>query len=125
VKYVVLIYSNAESRKIWESFPAEARAAGLAEYQAINDELTGSGEMIIAQALADPASAKRVLVRDGRTMATDGPFAEVKEQLAGFYLLDLASAERAVEIAGRFPEAGLGLIEVRPVRELDDLAKWL
>ena len=124
MKYVVLIYSNAESRKIWQSFPAQARAAGLAEYQALNDELAGSGEMIMSQALADPGAAKRVLVRDGRAMATDGPFAEVKEHLAGFYLLELASEERAVEIAGRLPEAGLGLVEVRPVRELDDLTQW-
>jgi hypothetical protein len=59
-----------------------------------------------------------VSVRDGRTVTSDGPFAEAKELLAGFFLLDCESMERAVEVAARVPEAELGLVEVRPVREL-------
>jgi hypothetical protein len=57
-------------------------------------------------------------VKDGRTITTDGPFAELKEHLAGFYLLDCESIERAVEIAARIPEAALGLVEVRPVMDI-------
>jgi hypothetical protein len=64
-----------------------------------------------------------VRVDEGRTLTTDGPFAEAKEHLAGFYVLDVAGEERAVEIASKVPEAALGLVEVRPVRSLDP-AEW-
>ena len=66
---------------------------------------------------------KRVRAGEGGTLTTDGPFAEAKEHLAGFYLLDVESEERAVEIAAKIPEAALGLVEVRPTRSLD-LAEW-
>jgi hypothetical protein len=62
-----------------------------------------------------------VTVRDGQTMTSDGPFAEAKELLAGFFLLDCDSPERAVEIAARMPEAELGLVEVRPILQLGGL----
>lgn len=120
MKYVILIYSNPESREIWEGFGPEERAEGLRYYAGINEDLIASGEMIVTEALADPSRAKRVSTRDGSTIATDGPFAEVREHLAGFYLIDCPSMERAVEIAARIPEAGLGLVEVRPVMALSD-----
>jgi hypothetical protein len=123
VKYVVLIYSNAGSRKLWEQFSEAERGAGLAYYAGINAELEASGELVASQALADHSTAKRVRVDEGRTFTTDGPFAEAKEHLAGIYLLDVASEERAVEIAAKLPEASLGLIEVRPARSLD-VAEW-
>ena len=123
MKYVVLIYSNAESREIWQRFSETDRGAGLAQYARFDDELEASGELVVSQALADHSTAKRVRVHDGRTLTTDGPFAEAKEHLAGFYLLDVASEDRAIEIAARVPEAALGLVEVRPVRSLD-LAEW-
>ena len=72
-------------------------------------------ELIVAEALESPASASRVSVADGRTIAGDGPYVETKEHLAGFYLVDVASRERAIEIAGRIPEAAIGGVEVRPV----------
>jgi hypothetical protein len=118
VKYVILIYSNPESRKIWEGFSDAERTAGYAYYAGINEELADSGEMIVSEALADPSLAKRVAVREGQTMTSDGPFAELKEHLAGFYLIDCESTERAVAIASRIPEAELGLVEVRPVLDL-------
>jgi hypothetical protein len=123
VKYVVLIYSNAESRKLWEQFSETERGAGLAYYARFTAELEASGELVVSQALADPSTTKRVQVDEGRTLTTDGPFAEAKEHLAGFYLLDVASEERAVEIAAKVPEAAFGLVEVRPARSLD-LAEW-
>jgi hypothetical protein len=122
VKYVILIHSNPESRAIWASFSAAQRADGLRYYAALTEELTASGELMISQALADPSTARRVSVREGRTMTSDGPFAEVKEHLAGFFLLDCDGMDRAVEIAARIPEAELGLVEVRPAASLDDLA---
>jgi hypothetical protein len=118
VKYVILIYSNPASREIWDSFSDTEQAEGYAYYAGLDDELIDSGEMIVSEALADASQTKRVTVRDGQAMTTDGPFAEVKEQLAGFYLVDCESTERAVEIAARMPEAELGLVEVRPVLDL-------
>ena len=123
MKYVVLIYSNAGSRKLWEQFSEAERVEGLAYYERLNAELTASGELVVSQALADHSTAKRVRVDEGRTLTTDGPFAEAKEHLAGIYLLDVASEERAIEIAGTIPEAALGLVEVRPARTLD-LTEW-
>jgi hypothetical protein len=118
VKYVILIYSNPRSRELWESFPADQRAEGLAAYAALTEDLAASGELVVTEALADPSLAKRVEVREGRTVTSDGPFAEAKELLAGFYLVDCESTERAVEIAARVPEAELGLVEVRPAMDL-------
>jgi hypothetical protein len=118
VKYVILIYSNPESRKMWESFSAEEQAGGLAYYAALSDELAGSGELVASERLADPSETVRIPPREGAAITSDGPFAEVKEHLAGFYLLDCASADRAVEIAHRIPEAEFGLVEVRPVHPL-------
>ena len=118
MKYLILIYSNPASREIWEGFTDDQRAEGFRYYAALADELAASGELIATEALADASSTRRVAVRDGQTLTSDGPFAEAKEQLAGFFLLDCQSAERAVEIAARVPEAELGLVEVRPVLQL-------
>jgi hypothetical protein len=118
VKYVVLIYGNPESRTAWEGMSDEQRAAGLAYYQQLNDDLDASGERIVSERLAYPELTKQVLTVDGGTLVTDGPFAEVKEFLAGFYLLDCESFERAVEIAARIPETNFGVVEVRPVMGL-------
>jgi hypothetical protein len=118
VKYAILIYGNPASRHIWEGLTAEQRSSGLASYAALNEELAASGEMIVTQALADPSLTKRVTVTEGTPMTTDGPFAEAKELLAGFYLVDCDGLERAIEIAARIPEAALGLVEVRPTMEL-------
>ena len=72
----------------------------------------------MTEALADPSMGKRLQVRDGETMTTDGPFAEAKELLAGFYLIQCDTLERAIAHASRVPEAELGLVEVRPVMDL-------
>ena len=118
MKYLILIYSNPASRAIWDGFSDEQRAEGFRYYNALAEELAASGELIVSEALDDASLTRRVLVRDGQTVVSDGPFAEAKELLAGFFLLECRSAERAVEIAARVPEAELGLVEVRPVLEL-------
>jgi hypothetical protein len=114
MKYLILIYHNPNAREIWEGFSEEQRAEDLGAYAAL-EELSASGEMIVAEALADPSEAKTVTVRDGQTMASDGPFAETKEHLAGFYLVEAQSMERAIEIAARIPEAPVATLEVRPI----------
>lgn len=118
MKYLILIYSNPMSREIWEGFSDAERAEGYEFYAALNEDFAASGELIVSEALADPSTAKRVTVGEGRTMTSDGPFAEVKEHLAGFFLLECESFERAVELAARVPEAEFGLVEVRPVMDL-------
>ncbi|RSM39677.1 YciI family protein [Amycolatopsis balhimycina DSM 5908] len=118
MKYVVLIYGNPESRAAWAGMSDEQQAAGLAYYQQLNDDLDASGERIVSERLAFPELTKRVSVSGGAPLTTDGPFAEAKEFLAGFYLLDCADLDRALEIAARIPEASFGVVEVRPVMGL-------
>lgn len=116
MKYLILIHSNPKSREIWESFTDEQRAEGYAYYAALNDDLVSTGELIVTEALADPSLGRRLPAQAGSVVASsDGPFAEVKEHLAGFFLVQCESMERALEIAARVPEADLGLVEVRPV----------
>jgi hypothetical protein len=115
MKYLLLIYHNPGTRQVWESLTDAQRAEGLAAYAALNEELTASGELIVTEALADPPLARRVTVRDGQTVVSDGPFAEAKEQLAGFFLLECVDMDRAVAIAARIPEAPVAQIEVRPI----------
>jgi hypothetical protein len=115
VKYLIMIYSNPMSRAVWEKFSQEQRAEGLTVYDALRDDMIASGEYIVSEALADPSLGRRVSVQDGQTLTSDGPYAEVKEHLAGFFLIECDSMERAVERAARVPEAALGLVEVRPV----------
>ena len=118
MEYVILILSNPASREIWERFSEAEKAEGFRHDGRIVDDLVASGELVVTHALADPSQARTVTVRDGAAVATDGPFAEAKEQLAGFFLVECETPERAVEIAARMPEAHFGLIEVRPVLDL-------
>jgi len=121
MKYLVLIYTNPDARRQWEQLPPAEQAAGLREYAALNEDLAATGEMVVAESLAEPSLAKRVMVRDGQVTATDGPYAETKEQLAGFYLVECDDVERAVQIAARIPEAQAAVVEVRPVRTYSGL----
>lgn len=120
MKFAILIYHNPLSREIWDRLTPEQRAAGLRAYAGLDDDLTASGELIVAQALADPSHGTRVSVRGGQAVTSDGPFAEAKEHLAGFYLVDCEGIERAVALAARIPEAAHGLVEVRPTLSLSD-----
>ena len=114
MKYLVMIYSNPASRAAWEGFSDAEKSAGLRVYASLVEELAGTGELVVTEALADPSHARRPFVGDG-------PFAEVKEHLAGFFLVDCASMERALEIAARIPEAPYGLVEVRPTMTYDGM----
>ena len=120
MRYIILIHSNPASREIWETFSADEQAAGFREYGRIVDELTASGELIVTHALADPSLTKRIVsIEDGQAMTTDGPFPEMKELLAGFFVIECESQDRAIEIAAMIPEAPLGLVEVRPIMSLE------
>lgn len=115
MKYMILIHSNPHFYERWAKLPATERDDFGRRHYALSDALADSGELIVSEGLADPSLGKRVTARDGQTMTTDGPFAEVKEHLAGFYLVDCDSEERALAIAAQVPDAVWGLVEVRPV----------
>ena len=112
MKYMLLIYNNPAAYQAW---PEEERAALMDEVDALMRELTESGELVGGEALADAATARTVRVRGGVPAITDGPFAESKEQLAGYLTVDCESQERAVEIARRWPDARYFAMEVRAV----------
>jgi hypothetical protein len=115
MKYMILIHSNPHFYERWEKLsPTEQEEFGRRHY-ALSDSLADSGELIVSEGLADPSLAKRVTTRDGEAMTTDGPFAEVKEHLAGFYLVECDTEGRALAIAAQVPDAVWGLVEVRPV----------
>jgi hypothetical protein len=118
VKYVILLYSNPSSRDLWAGMSDAERVAGLTVYAELNADLAASGELVGSESLDEPTETTTVTVRDGVAMATDGPFAEVKEHLAGFYVVDVASMDRVLEIVARIPEAAHGVVEVRPARDL-------
>jgi hypothetical protein len=121
MKYLILIYRNPESRLMWESLSDSDRTVGLQVYYELDAELAASGEYIASEALTYPEDGRQVWRRADGSISSDGPYAEVKEHLAGFFLVDVAGLDRAVEIAGRVPEADMGLVEVRPVLDLASL----
>jgi hypothetical protein len=121
MKYLILISGNPAGRAWFKSMPRAAVLEATRGYRQLNEDLAASGEKITSEALADPAEGRRVAVVDGQIMTTDGPYAEAKEFLAGFYLLDCDSMERAIEHAAKLPEAAFGLVEVRPVMDLSNI----
>lgn len=121
MKYLILIYSNPTSRAVWEELSDAERLQFGRGHLALSEALAESGELIVSEGLADQSLAKRVAVREGTTMTTDGPFAEVKEHLAGFYLLECDSIDHAIACAARTPDAARGHVEVRPVLDLRGL----
>jgi hypothetical protein len=95
------------------------RAVPDSECMACGDGLRERGLLVAAEALQPVETATTLRVRGGRATITDGPFAETKEQLAGFYLIDAANLDEALEVAAKIPPAREGSIEVRPVRQLE------
>ena len=121
MKYVVLIHSNPQP---WghptgdvvadlQALPQEQRAAMNADFEALLGELSQNGELVGGEALADPSSAQLYRWDGGGPLATDGPYSEAKEHLAGFFLIDVESRERAEALAARFASPG-DTVELRP-----------
>jgi hypothetical protein len=114
MKYVMLIYSGGEAWEQYNRLSEEEQNAVSGEYFAIAQEAGALG----GEQLQPVDTATTVRVEDGRTLTTDGPFAETKEALGGFYLFEADDLDRAIEIASRIPAARMGgAIEVRPVVE--------
>lgn len=118
MKYLILIHSNAHFKQRWEALSDAEREHFGPGHFALSDALAEAGELVVSEGLADPALAVWVSTRDGQAVSSDGPFAEVKEHLAGFYLIDVDSEERAIEVAAKVPDAVWGLVEVRPVLDM-------
>jgi len=121
VKFVLLIHSNPQPwghptgnyNAEFQKLPAEQRAQLDTEFTAMLTQLSAAGELVGGEALADPRSARLYRWQAGRSIASDGPYAETKEQFAGFFLIDVADRARAEEIAEQFASPG-DTVELRP-----------
>ena len=114
MKYLCLIYGD-ESQ--WEKRPKAEMEAVTAEYMALNASLQESGHHLAGAPLKPTGFASTVRVREGKLSVTDGPFAETKEQLLGYYLIEAADLNDAIQVASRIPNARFGSVEVRPLAD--------
>jgi hypothetical protein len=112
MQYMLLIYSEPGQ---WESIPEAERNAIYEEYFALSRELRERNAYVDGSELQPASTATTVRVRDGETAVTDGPFAETKEALGGYYLIEADSLDEAIEWAAKIPSARRGSVEVRPV----------
>jgi hypothetical protein len=112
MKYLLIIHDNPA---LMETLPKDELDAIMNAHEPFQAELKASGELVGFAALADPSNSRVVRVRDGVPAVTDGPFVEAKEYLAGFYVIDCDTPERAAEIAAKLNETKHVGIEIRPV----------
>jgi len=116
MKYLCLIYD--EEKKLAAMSKSESDAF-MGDYFAFTEDIRRSGHHVAGDALQPVHTATTVRVRGGKLSTTDGPFAETKEQLGGYYLIEAADLNEAIQIAGRIPSARIGSVEVRPVMVFD------
>ena len=114
MKYLCLIYAD---EAIWASLPKSEEEKTMAEYRAYGESIKTSGHWLSGFRLHNVDSATTIRVRNGKMSTTDGPFAETKEQLGGFYLIEAKDLNDAINVASRIPGTRHGSIEVRPVWE--------
>jgi hypothetical protein len=110
VKYMALIYADEGP---WEQLSQEDREAAYDRYRAFGEEATKAGVAIGGAELGSTRDATTVRIREGETLVTDGPYAEIKEALGGYYLLECASLDEALDWAAKIPGAEHGAVEVR------------
>src|ERR1700692_4615177 len=116
MKYLCLIYDEESKRG---TMPKEQLDAMMGEYGAFTEGIRKSGQYIGGEPLQPTQTATTVRIRQGKISTTDGPFAETKEQLGGFYLINATDLNEAIQVASRIPSARTGSIEVRPIRVFD------
>lgn len=115
MQYMLLIYGNeAEARAATQ----EEKTKMFGEYQGFTTELRASGKMLSGQPLESVTTATTVRVKGGKTLRTDGPFAETREQLGGYYAIEAKDLDEAVMIAAKIPGARTGCVEVRPIMQI-------
>jgi len=115
VKYMLLIYGDEKA------LSAEEREACYHESTGLAHQLSAAGQYVAASPLQPTAAAKSVRVRAGKRQVTDGPFAETREQLGGYFMIDAKDLDEAIAIAEKIPNARRGTVEIRPVVELENL----
>ena len=115
MKFLFMIYHD---EKVLEDLPEGEMRTLVDSALEYSDEIRRSGHYIVSNALQRGRTARTIRVRGGKATTTDGPFAETKEQLGGFFLIEAKDMDEACAVASRFPPARLGTIEVRPVQEL-------
>jgi hypothetical protein len=115
MKYLCMVFTD---ERLLERMPREQFDSLVREHSALDDELKASGRFVHANALHPAHQAVTVRLRQGRVSVTDGPFAETKEQLTGFYLVEARDLNDAIQIAARVPSARIGCVEVRPIWDL-------
>ena len=115
MKYMLLIYTDEQALNEMEMQACYVESTALAH------QLKSQGQYVAASPLQPTSTATSVRVRAGRPLLTDGPFAETREQLGGYFLVEAADLDEAIGIAGRIPAARVGTVEIRPVVELPDL----
>lgn len=118
MKYMLLCYDDGPA---WERAGEGALEAATEEAVALAHELHAKGQYVMASPLQPTSTATSVRVRDGKRLVTDGPFAETREHLGGFYLIHANDLDEAIAIAARHPGARLGTVEIRPIREVAGL----
>ena len=114
MRYLCLIYDD-ESK--WGTMPKEQADAMMGEYFAFTEGVKKSGHYIGGEALQPTQTATTVRVRQGKISTTDGPFAETKEALGGYYLINAKDLNDAIQVAAKIPSARIGTIEIRPIQE--------
>jgi hypothetical protein len=117
MQYLLLIYGDQNG---WESMSEEERGQVFQAYGSFTQELEQSGAMVAGNALQPTQTATTVRIRNDETLTTDGPFAETKEQLGGYYLVNVDSLDEALDWAAKIPGARHGSIEVRPVMVFEE-----
>jgi hypothetical protein len=120
MKFMLLIYNDDTMLGALPEGEADSMMRGCLSHA---DELRREGRLLESQMLEDATAAKSVRIRHGRTMTTDGPFAEAKEVLGGFNLIEARDMDEAVRIAAEFPWARTGCVEIRPVRDIDTVRR--
>ena len=117
MRYLCLIYEN---EKEWESKPQSELEAVMGEYFTFTENIRSNGQLVAGEALQPTPTATTVRVRNGKISTTDGPYAETKEQLGGFYLIDARDLNEAIAVSARIPAARNGSIEIRPIIVFDE-----
>jgi hypothetical protein len=112
MKYMLLIYHDEQA---WNRLTEAERRQIYVEYRQLIQELESNGRYLVGDQLQAATTANTVRVRDGKQILTDGPFAETREQLGGFFLVEAKDLDEATSIAARIPSARMGSIEIRPV----------